>query len=112
MLVSKPKCIVCNVENGRVTLRLEDERCRPMLSDLGGHCGRGKGQWLYECGDDRQVASLFAALRDLDVPFQGAESGWPPAEVFALFRERGLLQGPFLEAVCCGPKAGWSVRER
>ena len=83
-----------------------------MLSQLGGTKGKGIDSWVYHCGSDAEIASLFVTLRDLGIPFQGAEGGWPPAEIFALLREKGLLHGSFQEAVFGGPKAGWTVRER
>lgn len=109
---NEPRWVVDSVQNDRVIVRFTDRECPLMLSHLGGERGKGVKTWVYRCGSDHEIASLFATLRDLGVPFQGAASGWPPAEIFALLREKGLLRGPFQEALFGGPKAGWTVRGR
>ena len=43
--------------------------------------------------------ALMQALRDHDIAFAGGSHGWPPAEVFADLRERGLVHGDFDELV-------------
>lgn len=48
-------------------------------------------------------AALLQLLRDHGIAFGGATDGWPPAEVFADMRERGLVQGNFDEITFSGP---------
>jgi hypothetical protein len=110
--LTEPRLIVCYVGDGRVAVRYQEEDCAAILSKLGGRKTNKQSQWTYDSLDDNHLASLLAALRDAGVPFEGGSGGWPPAEVFAHLRERGLLQGRFLEAVFRGPKLGWIVRER
>ena len=108
----EPRPIVCDVVDGRVTVRYQEEDCPAILSKLGGRQSKKQSQWTYHPPDNNHLASLLGALRDAGVPFEGGAGGWPPAEVFAHLRQRGLLQGRFLEAVFRGPKLGWIVRER
>ena len=45
---------------------------------------------------------LLQALRDHGVAFAGGAHSWPPAEVFADLRDRGLVYGEFEEVVFLG----------
>ncbi|HDS1123956.1 TPA: hypothetical protein QDZ60_001237 [Stenotrophomonas maltophilia] len=56
-----------------------------------------------EVGDDIGKARLFAALRDRGVAFSAGRE-WSPAEVFAWFRDRGLLEGPYLRIAWTDPQ--------
>ncbi len=112
MTTSELGCMVCSVERRLVMVRVPDRQWVPNLAALGGRDLGREGQWAYAYGDEAELTRLFAALRDIGVPFQGGESGWPPAELFAVLREKGTLQGSFLEAVFGGPSHGWTVRQR
>lgn len=51
-------------------------------------------------GDSRKAAEMMA-LRDLGIAFS-VGPGWPPASIFELFREKGLVHGTFKQI-------GWSA---
>jgi hypothetical protein len=53
--------------------------------------------------DDQELARLMSQLRDMGVGFGGAPHGWPPAEVFVVLRDRGLVAGTFEEVTFAGP---------
>jgi hypothetical protein len=54
---------------------------------------------------DAQQHVLLQALRDGGFAFAGGSHGWPPAEIFADMRERGLVHGDFEEIVFRQPGA-------
>jgi hypothetical protein len=59
--------------------------------------------WSLQVADESELPAALAALRDLDVAFAGGTHGWPPAEIFADYRARGLLSGDFWDVVFSGP---------
>jgi hypothetical protein len=65
---------------------------------------------ILKAADEATLSKLLAQLRDLDVLFGGG-SGWPPAEIFDDLRERGLVQGKFIEITWRGPSQ-WITRTR
>ena len=111
MALNQPKCLVQDVQDDRVLVHCANSHYPTILLTLGGREGRD-GLYVYQCGNDLDMASLFQKLRDHGVAFQGGQSGWPPAAIFTRFREKGLLQGPFQEAVFGGHKRGWILREK
>lgn len=111
MASNEPKCVVQDVQNERVVVRCADSQCLALLLSLGGKAS-GDGLYVYQCGNDLDMAILFEKLRDHGVAFQGGQSGWPPAAIFVRLREKGLLRDPFQEAVFGGPKRGWILREK
>jgi hypothetical protein len=63
------------------------------------------GQLEISFDDTTELARVLAALRDLGIAFLGSTHGWPPAEVFADLRDKGLVSGAFDEIVFAGPDA-------
>jgi hypothetical protein len=59
--------------------------------------------WSLQVADESELPAALAALRDLDISFAGGTHGWPPAEIFADYRDRGLMNGDFWEVVFSGP---------
>ena len=59
--------------------------------------------WDHPNAGDGELPATLSALRDLGVAFAGGEHGWPPAEIFADYRDRGLVSGEFWEVVFSGP---------
>lgn len=49
-----------------------------------------------------ELAKLLTRLQEMGVAFAGGAHGWPPAEVFADMRDKGLVAGPFYEIVFRG----------
>lgn len=85
---------------------------RGRLRALGGRRGfMTPWVWTFEVEDDRGLAPLLAALRDLGIVFLGVDKGWSPGDIFEDLRERGLVKGPFEEIVWSGPGRS-EVRKR
>jgi len=64
--------------------------------------------WTFATKDERSLAQLLMALRDLGVPFVAKpRHEWPPASVFEELRERGLVTGS-----CMTTESWRSVRKR
>ena len=59
-------------------------------------------RWVLGWEDDKGLAVVLAALRDLGFAFAGGQ-GWPPAAQFERLRELGMVEGPYLEVVWRGP---------
>jgi hypothetical protein len=68
------------------------------------------GEHRLAAAGDAQVR-LLQLLRDNGVAFAGGAHGWPPAEVFADLRDRGLVHGEFEELVFNRPGSS-TVRTR
>ena len=51
---------------------------------------------------EKELAIIFSKLRDIGFTFSGGEAGWPPAAIFEELRDRGLLQGKFVEIMWMG----------
>jgi len=56
-------------------------------------------EWTLSFAGDADLARILAALRELGIPLLGGPAGWPPAEVCAELRAKGLIEGDFLEAL-------------
>lgn len=112
----KPTDVVTHVgyvaarENFRVVIANPSPRIKRELAHLGGELIGY--EWILEVQNDIGVAALFDTLRNHGVLFGGAAHGWPPAELFELYREKGLLSGPYREVLFRGVGLGWSIYER
>jgi len=60
---------------------------------------RRSGEFVLPVSDRALIPGILSELRDAGLAFAGAPSGWPPSEVFADLRDRGLVSGPFNELV-------------
>jgi hypothetical protein len=70
---------------------------------LSGFAARRANDALVVSFHDRsQLPELLTRLRDAGAAFAGAPHGWPPAEVFADLRDKGLVSGAFDEVVFVG----------
>lgn len=92
---------VAFVGDGRVVVTAAPPAIEPLLRSLGGKPTADGWSVSYE--GDEQLARRLVFLRNLGLPFSGAPHGWPPAEVFADLRERGLVSGSFLEITWARP---------
>ena len=59
--------------------------------------------WTLQLAGAGELPATLSALRDLGIAFAGGAHGWPPAEIFADYRDRGLVSGEFCEVVFSGP---------
>lgn len=60
---------------------------------------RTDGELVVSVHERSQLPELLTRLRDAGAAFAGAPHGWPPAEVFADLRDKGLVSGAFDEVV-------------
>jgi|SRR5688572_13126021 hypothetical protein len=59
--------------------------------------------WTLQLAGEGELPTTLSALRDLGIAFAGGSHGWPPAEIFADYRDRGLVGDEFWEVVFSGP---------
>jgi hypothetical protein len=85
-----------------------------VLAALGGKKeNTDSDRWEFPTEDEVGVSVIFAKLRDLNIPFFGSAGGWPPAAIFELYREKGILSGKFVEALNMGEiRGGWKLFDR
>lgn len=83
------------------------------LTRLGGKRTNIEGRpvWEIDYEGESQLASLLAVLISEGVILAGGPAGWPPAEILADLRDKGLFQGSFREVTWTGP-GKWIVRDR
>jgi len=68
-------------------------------------------EWIVDAQSETDIAALFGTLRNHGALFRAEEAGWPPAAIFELYREKGLLSGPFHEVYFRRDDQGWSIYE-
>src|ERR1041385_907117 len=71
----------------------------------------GEKVWILEFKDELQEADLLSDLNEIGFLFVGGTAGWPPAEIFAYLREKGLVSGRFTEVTWLG-SGKWTTRIR
>jgi hypothetical protein len=94
---------VTAIQHGTVVIHGVDSRLDEQLSDLSPRHD-GEGLLILSVANSAELPTVLARLRDLGVAFMGAPQGWPPAEMFADLRDKGLISGTFDELVFSGPK--------
>ena len=115
--ISTPARVVSvDIEDGRRLVRVRPSNLpRSKLRAAGGRRGWLDwlgGTWTFESQDgEASLAEVFAVLRDLGIAFEGAPSGWPPAEIFADLRDRGFITGSYRDLTFRGPGA-WEISEQ
>ena len=67
--------------------------------------------WMIKCSDDDELMKTLQELNRLGFFFDGANTGWSPADVFADFIERKKLSVKFKEIRSRGP-GDWFIVER
>src|SRR5919205_1106515 len=60
------------------------------------------GSLVIRVSDPSELPRLLTKLRDLGVAFAGQMHGWPPADIFADYRDNGLVRGQFTELMFSG----------
>jgi hypothetical protein len=85
----------------------------PMPSWLAAYAPTHLGREAYKISvaSETRLSELLEMLRDHDFAFVGAGSGWPPAEIVADLRDRGVFSGSFNEIVFMGPGRS-KIRQR
>lgn len=73
------------------------------VQGLGGSSGVGAYEWRIDYDTEDELAKILQRLRDADLAFAGGTSGWPPAAVAALLREKGKFHGVIKEISWLGP---------
>lgn len=64
---------------------------------------RADGSVVISFGSEADLARVLTLLRDQDVAFASATSGWSPADVFDDLRHRGLINGHYEAISFRGP---------
>lgn len=97
------KDLVEYVGDNYITLECHSKLNREKIITIG---GKRKlifsKKWKLNYASAEELGKIFSNLRDLGFLFAGGSSGWPPAEVFKSFREKGLVMGNFMEIVWSG----------
>lgn len=100
-----------SLENTRIVVDIFSAEDRKALRALG---GRQQflwwGPWIFSGRDERALADLLMALRDLGLPFLGAGPGWHPGAIFEDLRDRGLVTGSYRMIYWTGPGL-WHIRD-
>lgn len=73
------------------------------IQAMGGMSSSGADTWRIDYDTEEQLAKILQGLRDADVAFAGGSSGWPPAAVAELLREKGKFHGVIKEVSWLGP---------
>lgn len=101
---------VAHSQNDIIVICNPSPYTKEKLAYLGGEFT--KDEWILMARGETEIAALFDILRTHGVPFGGAAHGWPPAAIFELYREKGLLTGNYREILFYGPDRGWEIYER
>ena len=66
----------------------------PALRAMGASASSERpSQWKIPYASPNALAATLGVLRDIGLPFLAQPGGWPPAAVFSLLKEQGLLSG-------------------
>lgn len=95
--------------NDSVLIANPSPRLIQELAHLGGKLTGD--EWGLVAASETEIAALFDTLRNHGALFQADEAGWPPAAIFELYREKGLLSGRFHEVYFRRNDQGWSIYE-
>ena len=96
------------IQDGRLTVVGADRDLSRALVSLGGRRSVLRpSRVTFRFSGDADLARVAVGLRDKGVAFAGG-MGWPPSEVVADLRAKGLLAGSIVEIVWLGP--GKSLR--
>ena len=111
-MAERPKCIVVHIQDNKFQLDCSDRQLWKHLHRLGARKRFFCERWIIQFVDDEELGKLLEQIRDMGIPFFGSERGWPPAGIFELYREKGLIKGPYLEALNYGVEhGGWRITE-
>jgi hypothetical protein len=100
----RTKAFVAAIRGSAIDIAGAGQMLNAALSALGAaRKSKSPDAWTLQLGGDGELPATLSALRDLGVAFEGGEHGWPPAEILADYRDRGLVSGEFWEVVFSGP---------
>ena len=114
---SYPENVVNHIQKGRVTILNVSPDMQGKLIMLGAEIANDEHRGLLaavivvEPDTDKTLATLLGQLRDLNLPFVMAPSGWPPAAIFEDLCDKGLLEGPFQTVTWHGP-GNWHIASK
>ena len=92
---------VASIQDSKIRVLECDKDLEDALSDLRTLRTRN-GELVIRFSKRGDLPDILTRLRDRGVAFAGAPHGWPPAEVFAELRDKGLASGVFDEVVFLG----------
>jgi hypothetical protein len=95
---------VTAIQGGVVRVENADAEIESKLSDFALRRDHADG-FVIPYGSTTDLVQILTRLRDVGVAFMGSTHGWPPAEVFADLRDKGLISGLFDEVVFTRPGA-------
>ena len=109
----RPDNYISQILGKQMQLKSATEELEGTLIRLGGRRTsiEGRPAWVLDFEGESQLASLLAVLNGEGVLLAGGPAGWPPAEILADLRDKGLFQGSFREVTWTGP-GKWIIRDR
>ncbi|HTV46906.1 MAG TPA: hypothetical protein VMG59_00550 [Phycisphaerae bacterium] len=76
-----------------------------VIEDLGGEVNlNGKNLWRIYYDNEDQLAKILQTLQDANFVFGDGLSGWPPAGVARMLREKGKFHGLIRGVLWEGPQ--------
>ena len=94
---------VSSAQDGLVQVVGAQQNHHQQLKGLGGRQALiNRHKWTIPFSSDHELAQTFSSLRDMGFAFGGSPSGWPPSAIFEDLRDKGLLEGKFIEVVWTG----------
>lgn len=107
--IQQPTDYVSSIQESRVFIENVSATLKDNLLEIGGHSSGNR--WVFEAGNEKNLAALLGTLRDYGVLFMGASYGWPPSAVFEHLRDKGLLTGNYRELIFWR-SGDWSIYDR
>jgi hypothetical protein len=93
---------VKHIQGVQIAIQDADDVCENLLSAF--HPTRlSKEELTIDVPDPSDMPRVLTSLRDFGIAFAGGQHGWPPAEIFADMRDKGLVAGDFWEITFRGP---------
>lgn len=100
--VTKSTPFITSIHDDRVVVRDVPASMEVGLSALG-LTRTTDGSLVVKVAHGSDLPRVLSSLRDAGISFAGGSSGWAPADVFAEYRDKGLVDGEFMELVFSGP---------
>lgn len=87
-----------------VLIIAREEINKEAIKDCGGTSSSSETDaWRVEYDSEDQLASILQRLRDVGMAFLGGNTGWSPAGVADLLREKGKIHGIIRELTWANP---------
>ena len=52
---------------------------------------------------EKELADILSKIRDIGIPFIGGPAGWPPSSIFEHLREKGMIDGNYINITWKNP---------